>query len=492
MINKKFKNLLSNHMKKIYVYGVLVSFLFLFLMFLNSCGVNDYNIPELYPGYVKGTVMGSISNKPIDSVFVILNYNLKDSIQTLTSNGEYFISNIPIGKGNTIKGHLTYIKYGYQSKDSAFSLKPFDTLKYSIRLIIKSFNLNISSNSAESGKVTSSGSGLYNEGTSVTVTATPNSGYTFTNWTENGTIVSTNASYTFIIKSSRTLIANFSLFSPPGATSATSLTQTSFIANWGSVSGATGYYLDVANDTNFTSSSCVIGYNNKNVSNLTSYPVTGLTAGTIYYYRVRSYNASNSSSNSNIITVMISPIAISATNLTQTSFRAHWVSVKGATGYNLDVSTDNNFTSFVTGYNNNHVSNLTSYPVTGLMAGTIYYYRVRYYNTVDTSGNSNTITTTLPNVLNPPVAKPATDLTQASFTANWESVIGATGYNLDVATDDSFTQPVSGFSSKDVSNLTSYPVTGLTTGTIYYYRVRSYNSGGTSGNSNIINLKTNP
>jgi hypothetical protein len=46
-------------------------------------------------------------------------------------------------------------------------------------------------------------------GSSQTVTATPNSGYVFANWTENGSVVSTSASYPFTLNANRTLVANF-------------------------------------------------------------------------------------------------------------------------------------------------------------------------------------------------------------------------------------------------------------------------------------------
>ena len=69
------------------------------------------------------------------------------------------------------------------------------------------FGLVVSSNPAAGG--TTTGAGSYTAGASVTVTATANSGYTFSNWTEGLTIVSTNASYVFPLNSSRTLIANF-------------------------------------------------------------------------------------------------------------------------------------------------------------------------------------------------------------------------------------------------------------------------------------------
>ena len=59
-----------------------------------------------------------------------------------------------------------------------------------------------------------SASGTFNYGTSCTVTATPNANYHFVNWTENGTTVSTEASYTFTVTSGRDLVANFSAQQP--------------------------------------------------------------------------------------------------------------------------------------------------------------------------------------------------------------------------------------------------------------------------------------
>jgi hypothetical protein len=53
------------------------------------------------------------------------------------------------------------------------------------------------------------GGGRYLSGSDVTVTALANSGYTFANWTENGSIVSTSTNYESSATSARTLIANF-------------------------------------------------------------------------------------------------------------------------------------------------------------------------------------------------------------------------------------------------------------------------------------------
>jgi uncharacterized repeat protein (TIGR02543 family) len=56
---------------------------------------------------------------------------------------------------------------------------------------------------------TTDGSGAFNAGSTVTVSADPNAKYTFINWTENGVEVSKSTSYQFVITNNRKLIANF-------------------------------------------------------------------------------------------------------------------------------------------------------------------------------------------------------------------------------------------------------------------------------------------
>ena len=69
------------------------------------------------------------------------------------------------------------------------------------------YSVNLSANPAESGTV--SGSGTYNNGSTATVTATPNENYRFVNWTENGDEVSPDAEYSFTVTGIHNLVANF-------------------------------------------------------------------------------------------------------------------------------------------------------------------------------------------------------------------------------------------------------------------------------------------
>jgi uncharacterized repeat protein (TIGR02543 family) len=86
-----------------------------------------------------------------------------------------------------------------------------------IRLQGQTYTVATSSSPAGSG--TTSGAGSYNYGTSATVTATPATGYLFENWTEGGTIVSTNVSYAFTVTGNRAVVANFSLITYSVSTS---------------------------------------------------------------------------------------------------------------------------------------------------------------------------------------------------------------------------------------------------------------------------------
>ena len=71
------------------------------------------------------------------------------------------------------------------------------------------YSINVSAHPVAGGTVT--GGGTFPNGFSQTVTAEARAGYTFTSWTENGVVVSTEPNYTFIVEKERSLVANFAI-----------------------------------------------------------------------------------------------------------------------------------------------------------------------------------------------------------------------------------------------------------------------------------------
>ena len=113
-------------------------------------------------------------------------------------------------------------------------------------------------------------------------------------------------------------------------------------------------------------------------------------------------------------TIPDAPLAISATNITHESFTANWNASNGASAYFIDVSLSSDFSSFVTGYENLNVGNVTYISITGLNSNTDYYYRVRANNSAGTSENSNTISLTTIDI---------STITTVQFNSSSESVL---------------------------------------------------------------------
>jgi len=327
----------------------------------------------------------------------------------------------------------------------------------------------------------------------------------YNNATENGNTsatinmgISTNHVYYYRVRAVGTsgtsansnIISVTTLANPPIANNPQNVTKTSFIALWSAQTNESR--LDIATDVNFTN--YVSGYQDKQIINNYYCTVTGLSSGTTYYYRIRSVNSAGITINSNVITVttvLDAPVATAATDVGYGPFTAHWNSVAGATSYRIDVSTSSDFSS--TTYYTNYTVNGTSVIIgTAVGLNTMYYYRVRAVGVSGTSANSNVITTMT--LASPPDAHAATNITPNSFQANWTigSNVGGGG-RLDVATDLNFINFLPGYQDKQTYGYTSANISGLSSGTTYYYRLRSVNAlGYASGNSGVITVTTLP
>lgn len=98
-----------------------------------------------------------------------------------------------------------------------------------------SYTISASANPSAGGSV--SGGGTYNSGQTATLTATPNSNYTFVNWTKNGSEVSQRSSFSFTVTASGSYVANFRSNETPTYTITTNVSP----AGSGTVSGGGQY-----------------------------------------------------------------------------------------------------------------------------------------------------------------------------------------------------------------------------------------------------------
>ena len=128
-----------------------------------------------------------------------------------------------------------------------------------------------------------------------------------------------------------------------------------------------------------------------------------------------------------------------------------------------------------------------SHARSGMTAGTLIHYRGYADNS---SGRGYSADATLWTVPNAPTANEESNVGATDFDANWSAATGATGYRLDVATDSGFSSKLPAYDNLNVGAVVTYPVSGLSPGETYYYRVRAVNSGGTSTNSSIITAIT--
>jgi enterochelin esterase-like enzyme len=171
--------------------------------------------------------------------------NWESKVQMTANESVYSVTlEIPVGEyveyrfrnGNTLEEGVGGECFGWDNNrllivpetDISLDAVCFNTCSQCI--VIETFNVEAFSSPVAGGVV--SGSGEYNEGTDVTLTATPNEGYEFLNWTKDGFEVSENQTLTLSVTEDLNLQANFKLI-PSFIVNAVSLPS-----NGGTIAGA--------------------------------------------------------------------------------------------------------------------------------------------------------------------------------------------------------------------------------------------------------------
>ena len=162
-------------------------------------------VRNMTPANMNVTHASSMSSSATS--FTVNATNGNGALATLTRNNE-IMGSATINNGTA---NITFTAPG-TTGTATLTVFGYNKITYIATIQItgggtQQYTINVSANPTIGGSV--AGGGTYNQGQSCTVTATPNAGYTFTNWTENGNVVSTNRNYTFTVTGNRTLVANF-------------------------------------------------------------------------------------------------------------------------------------------------------------------------------------------------------------------------------------------------------------------------------------------
>ncbi len=136
-------------------------------------------------------------------------------------------------------------------------------------------------------------------------------------------------------------------------------------------------------------------------------------------------------------------------------------------------------------------ANVLTYRNTGLEANVRYWYRVRAYNALGTSGYSNE----QPGMVAPPVAPSALTATANANGVRvdlaWmDNSTDEQGFRIERAPDENGVAGAYVQIASAGPNYRAYSIGGLTTGTRYWFRIRAYNAIGTSAYSNEAGVTT--
>ncbi|CAN5679648.1 hypothetical protein BH10BDE1_BH10BDE1_17320 [soil metagenome] len=257
--------------------------------------------------------------------------------------------------------------------------------------------------------------------------------------------------------------------SGPQGLTVTSTSNSSVGLTWAKVTGATTYKL-------YRASAFAGPFTLEQTNSATTSTISGLSSQTDYYFRVTSVKSGTESPPSSVVkgttrTPPSAPQVIAGNNVVS----VNWGSVINAVTYEVTRSTDAvNFTSLVSGLT------VTSYDDTTATNGTLYFYRIITHFASDTleSSNSNGVTPgvspRVPSGLAVTSNSTGTDLDLA-----WSTVSGASSYKLYMAT-------TTGGPYAPVATTAAFggiTVSGLTSGTRYYFVVSALTGAVESGTS---------
>ena len=251
-------------------------------------------------------------------------------------------------------------------------------------------------------------------------------------------------------------------------------------------------YYDMQADTSATFDSPALRQyskayiNSSSSNNDTEHYLDNIFFGEVYHWRVRARNAVDTCNWSTVRWISIRDYvnlaypANGQLNIPVSGITLDWYSHPGIDYYQLQIDTTNLFNSFnlqeytKTYINSSSGNSDTRHSTGALMANTVYFWRVRVLNAVDTSswttrafstGSDPIIYPEIPVLLSPGDEEHYLDVNLAF---DWDDAVNATGYVFLIDTVPGFSNPVEW--NTDTSGL---ELAGLDIDRRYYWKVRS-------------------
>lgn len=271
--------------------------------------------------------------------------------------------------------------------------------------------------------------------------------------------------------------------------------------SWNNVVGNTGYEVQMRTLSYFDNPEYVIydwawgawsTLTPALAADTTSYSKTGLNTGYTFQFQVRDiYPGGNSAwSNAvNVTTIPPAPTLNVPTGISTSQIDVTWVNGYGETSYKLEWK-QRTGADCSAGAWSAPVSigqNVVTYNHTGLSTGTYYCYQVYASNAFGNSGYSaikSQTTLAVPPTLNAP-----SGVTATQTVLTWNNITGNTGYKIERKTD---VGGAWGTIVTTAADAVTYTNTGLTAGTLYYYRISTNNAAGASVASAEVSTTTTP
>jgi predicted CxxxxCH...CXXCH cytochrome family protein len=308
---------------------------------------------------------------------------------------------------------------------------------------------------------------------------------------------SSNDTVSFGATSNRYAVAAVSLRpaptgTPPGAPgnpTYTGVSATGLTANWTApATGTTPFTYTVDQGSSSTGpwtnvTGCV------GISTLTC-AVSGLTQNTTYWYRVTATNVAGStaSGSTSQLTSPAVPAMAAYTNVAGTSVTVNWTASAPTTGLTYTLQRGSSSTgpwTTVTGC----TAGAVTCNVTGLTAGTTYWFHTLATNATASSAYSTATSVTMSTVPGAPGNPTYTGVSATGLTANWTApATGTTPFTYTVDQGSSSTGPWTNVTGcVGISTLTC-AVSGLTQNTTYWYRVTATNVAGSTASGSTSQL----